>query len=83
MKPEQRQRIREAAKLAAKQSAKQVPGCLRDLGSLAGAAAIVYGVAQYSMPAAWITAGLALVALSTVASLAASRVKRKKNPNDQ
>ena len=81
MTPEQRQRIREAAKLAARRHS---PGCLRDLGCLAGYACVLYGIAQYSTPAAWITGGLLVALFSAAASRAASRAaseQRKKGPH--
>ena len=61
-----------------KVTAKQLHAWLRDAGLVAGAASVVYGVAQWSPPAAWIAAGLALLALSTAASRAAVRQQRKK-----
>jgi len=58
-------------------SARNLHGWLRDVGLLAGSASVVYGVAQWSRPAAWITAGLALVLLSVAASRAAGRDQQR------
>lgn len=48
---------------------------VHDLFGLAGYAAIVYGVSQWSEPAAWVTGGALLLAAAVTPTLVALRRK--------